>query len=1004
MQTHTCPRALRRLLLACLLCCSGFVAAQSRSVSGTITDATNGDPLIGVTVLEDGTTSGTVTDVDGSYSISVSGPEAILNFSYVGYLRRQEVVAGRTVIDLELAPDNVALDEVVVVGYGKVRKSDLTGSVAQVSSEELSALPVASATEALQGRAAGVQVQSSNGAPGATPIVRIRGGTSINASSDPLYVVDGFVGGILPPPQEIASVEILKDASATAIYGSRGANGVVLVTTQRGRTGQARVTLNASYSFQEEINRLDLLDADQYANLIQEIDPAYQQGPANVDWQDEIFRGGSVGNYQLGVSGGSEQLDYFVSATAFDQQGVIINSDFQRYSLRSNLNFRLNDRIDLGVNLYGQKTSSKGVISQENSGGASNTGVVTGAYFFEPDYGLRDDNGNFTISRTGDPFNNPVATATERINENVGDATQANLIGNWRIFDGLTATVSGGAASTNYRGGNYLPTTLLAADQGRGGVGRINAGRNLNLLNENYLTYERPIGAEGNINVVAGYSYQKERFESFGAESQSFVTDAAGFYNLGGGANPQQPNSNLTETELVSWYGRLNYRLNERYLITFNARYDGSSTFSANNKYAFFPSAAVAWNLGREAFLENAEWLDSWKVRASYGSTGNRAIGAYQTLASFSTIAAIQNGQLVNAIRPTSVANNDLTWETTNQLNIGTDIDLLEGRLSLSFDYYDMQTEDLLFRVPLPEYSGFSSQLRNLGSTSNKGIEGSVTLRNDFGEFSWDLNLNASANRNEVVSLPDGLDVLYSSAPGHLVGIGNTQVLREGQPVGSFLGFRYEGVYQEGDDFLPGSGFEQQAGGERFADVNGDGMLNNLDLDIIGDPNPDFIWGFNNTLGYRGFDLNIFIQGSVGNDILSYTLLELGLLSGRTNTTVESLNRWTPTNTNTDVPAANGARSQKISSRYVYDGGYTRLKNLALGYTLPGNVLSALRISSLRVSLSAQNLITITDYPGVDPETAYRSGGSVNSNRNIGIDYGSYPNVKSFTLGLNVGF
>ncbi len=992
------------MALLYLLLIAGVLHGQSRTITGTVTDENGGDPLIGVTVLEDGTSSGTVTDVDGTYSLTVSGPEAVLNFSYVGYLRQQQPVGQRSVIDLALVADNVALEEVVVVGYGKVRKSDLTGSVAQVSAEELSAYPVASATQALQGRAAGVQVQSTNGAPGSTPIVRIRGGTSINASSDPLYVVDGFVGGILPPPEEIASIEILKDASATAIYGSRGANGVVLVSTRRGQSGKARVTLNASYSLQNEIGRLDLLDADQYGDLIQEIDSAYVQGPDRVDWQDEIFRTGNIANVQLGFSGGSEQLDYYVSATAYDQTGIITNSDFQRFSLRSNLTFRLNEKLDLGVNLYGQKTNSQGVITQEGSGGASSTGVVMGAYLFEPDYGIVNANGDFSISRTGDPFNNPVATATQRTNENVGDATQANLQGNWTIIEGLTATLSAGASTTNYRGGSYIPTTLQAADQGRGGTGSINAGRNLNLLNENYLTYDRPLGATGNLNLVAGYSYQKERFESYRAESQSFITDAAGFYNLGGGSVPQQPASNLTETELVSWYGRVNYRLNDRYLLTFNARYDGSSTFSANNKYAFFPSAAVAWNLGREAFLVDANWLDNWKVRASYGVTGNRAIGAYQTLASFSTIAAIQNGQLVNAIRPTSVANNDLTWESTKQFNIGTDIDLLEGRLSLTFDYYDMRTEDLLFSVPLPEYSGFSSQLRNLGSTSNKGVEASVTVRSDFGDFSWDINLNASANRNRVEELPDDLDVFYSSSPGHLAGIGNTQVLREGEPVGSFLGFRYEGVYQEGDDFIPGSGFEQQAGGERFADIDGDGMLNNNDLTIIGDPNPDFIWGINNTFGYRNFDLNVFFQGSVGNDILSYTLLELGLLSGRTNATTESLNRWTPSNTNTDVPAANGGRSQKISSRYVYDGGYARLKNLALGYTLPASVLGAVRLSSLRIYLSAQNLLTITDYPGVDPETAYRSGGSTNANRNVGLDYGSYPNVKSYTLGINVGF
>ena len=429
-----------------------------------------------------------------------------------------------------------------------------------------------------------------------------------------------------------------------------------------------------------------------------------------------------------------------------------------------------------------------------------------------------------------------------------------------------------------------------------------------------------------------------------------------------------------------------------------------------------FPSGAFAWKMSSEPFMENFRAVSQWKWRASYGLTGNQAIEPYQTMARFSNVFTIINGVPVNAVRPTTIANDDLTWETTEQFDIGTDVSLFNNRLNVVLDYYRRVTKDLLFSVQLPQYSGYTNQLQNIGSVENKGFEITFNTRNLVGEFKWNTDLNLSINRNKVLKLPAGTDILYGSGPGHLVGLGQTQILREGYPVGSFYGWIYDGVYQEGDSFIPGGGFEVAAGGEKFRDIDGkkdaagvltgepDGALNSDDRTIIGNPHPKFTWGLNNDFSWKGFDLNVFFQASQGNDMLSYTLMELNLLSGINNATTEALNRWSPTNTNTDVPKALAGRTRRVSTRWIYDGSFVRLKNLAVGYNIPKPVLDKLKISKLRIYASAQNILTFTKYKGFDPEVNYSSDGNTNSNTNLGLDYGSYPNAKSYTVGLNIGF
>ncbi|MDW7691140.1 TonB-dependent receptor [Flammeovirgaceae bacterium SG7u.111] len=994
-----------------------MLAPAQQKVTGTIISGEDNLPLPGVSILIKGTSIGSVTDIDGKYSLEVPNSSSILVFSYIGFVPQEITVGEQSSIDLTLEPDMAQLEEVVVVGYGTVKKSDLTGSVASVKAEELTAYPALGTVQALQGRAAGVQITANNGEPGASYKVRVRGGTSINASSDPIYVVDGFVGATLPPPEDIESIEVLKDASATAIYGSRGANGVIMVTTKRGKSGKTRVDLNTSYSIQNEINRLDLLKPDDFVDYIREAsgNPNFTGLGANTDWQEEIFQQGYIQNYQMGISGGSDNVNYYLSGTFYDQKGIILNSGYKRYSVTSNVDIKASEKFRVGLNLFAQRSDKKGARTQESSGGANGSGVVAAAFKMGPDQPIRDANGKYTLARLNDAHDNAVAVVTEYVNEDIVDRFQGNVYGEYDILKDLKFRITLGASSNSGRVGQYTPTSLQGGI-GVGGDGRMDGTKNSLFLNENYLTYTKDIG-DHNISIMGGYSYQSSRDESWGARGQGYPSDGALYWNLGGSSSWQQPTSSLSDWELASWYGRAVYNFKSKYLLTFNARYDGSSVFSEGNKWAFFPSGAFAWNMKDEAFMEGIDVISDWKWRASYGLTGNRGISPYRTLAEFSTALSVQNGVPVNAVFPTNVSNENLTWETTTQLDVGIDVGLFENRLNLIIDYYSMETSDLLFDVPLPEYSGYKTQLQNIGKVGNKGFEFTLNSKNLVGEFKWDMGFNLSMNRQEVLELPDGnSDIDYASGPGHMVGLGNTQILRVGQPVGAFYGWIYDGPYQQGDDILPGGGFEQELGGEKYRDIDGtkdengdltgvpDGQLNADDRAIIGDPNPDFIWGFNNDFRYKGFDLNIFFQASQGNDIFSYTLLELDLMAGRNNATTAALNRWTPQNTNTNIPAASGDRTRRASTRFIYDGSFVRLKNLALGYNFPQPILDQIKLRKLRLYVSAQNIFTITDYEGYDPEVNYRSSGSGDGNKNIGLDYASYPNAKSYTFGLNIGF
>lgn len=1005
------------LIAVFLLLLSSDLSAQDVSVSGQVIDGETEQSLPGVNIMVKGTSSGTTTDAEGNFSLPVPSLQDTLIFSYIGYREEEVPINGREEIQVTMVTQAYSGDEVVVVGYGTMSKSDLTGSVSSVSSDEINTYPAQDMTEALQGKISGVQIQRVNGGePGTGMRIRVRGGTSINAGSEPLYVVDGFPGGTPPPQEDIESIEVLKDASATAIYGSRGANGVVLITTKSGQAGDTQINFEASNSFQTVSNRLDVLNASEFADFMNDIhlndggDPnalPYENPSslgAGTDWQDQILRDGYLQDYQLSINGGSEDIQYYLSGNVYDQKGVILNSSYQKVDLTSNLDAQLSDKLDIGGKLFYSRSEASGVRTQEGSGGSSNTGVIAGALKFEPTQGIYDENNEFTISEVGDPHDNPYAVATQQEDNETNDLFQGNFFGEYSFTDNLYLRVSLGGKVINDRDGSFVPTSLVAG-RNTGGTGGISAGKSTNLINENYLNFSETFNESHTINLMGGYSYQFYRSEGWSASNQNFISDSFSYWNLGGGSNFQSPSSSLSRWKLASWYGRVNYNYNDRYLLTFTGRYDGSSRFGSNNKWAFFPSGALAWNITNEEFLQESDFLTNLKARASYGITGNTEIGTYQSLARLTPVFITIGGSPVNAIRPSDVANNDLTWESTTQYDFGLDAEFYEGRVSASADYYNKTTDDLLYDVPLPEYSGYGTSLQNIGSVQNKGFEFSLTTRNLQGPLSWNTNFNISINRNEILELAGG-DVRYSEAPGHMVAT-DSQILREGEVVGAFYGWIFDGIYQEGDDFSAEP--NKQPGDVKLRDINGmdedgnltgepDGVVNNADQTIIGNPHPDYMWGLTNEFRYNNFDLNVFVQASMGNDMMNFTRMELEWMSGKSNQLSTATNRWTPNNTDTNIPRASSTHPPEVSSRWVEDGSYVRVKNISLGYTLPSQLIEGSGIRRARIYVSGQNLLTFTNYSGYDPEVSYQ-----NSNTNVGLDYASYPNVKSLTLGVSLG-
>jgi len=1016
----------RMIGLFVLFFCLASFSANAQEVSGKVTDE-NGEALIGVTVVVQGTDTGTITDIDGNFSVKANADD-VLEISYVGYDKRTVPVNGQTNFDVSLGVDAELIDEVVIIGYGSVKKSDVTGSVSSVKSEELQAFPLLNAGQALQGRAAGVAVQTQNGGePGADISIRVRGSSSLNASSDPLVVVDGFVGASFPQQNDIESIEILKDASATAIYGSRGSGGVILVTTKKGKPGKAVVELNSSYSAQQTTNRLDLLDASgfaQYQNMIRANagDAPYAQGTENTDWQDEIYRSGNTQNHQLSVSGGADNVSYYVSGTYFDQEGIVINSNFDKIQFLANVDAKVSDRLKIGLNSVSSRSEQNGVSTQSTGRdaiGSVNGGgddVVALAFRFTPDVGRFNDEGNFSQNTVGDDIENPWAVATQIDNETKTDNSRTNMYADFEILNGLNFKTTLGYRTQNSTEGYFKPQTFVLS----AGGAFLESVKRTRFLNENYLTYSTGLG-QGNLIATAGHSYQKSTTEGLEAGARGLLTDVFSWYNLEAGQlELRDIDSRFSESEIESVFGRVNFDWANKYLLTATVRRDGASNFAENNKYAIFPSIAFGWKVSNENFLIDNQTISNLKLRASYGLTGNQAIGPYESLSIYRVQAPSEVGGAFG-VDLAREANPDLKWETSYQTNLGVDLGILDNRIQISADYYNIDTEDLL---AIDRASNFYlgatdlDVLRNVGAINNKGFEFSLTSNNiNRKDFGWTTNFNFARNRNQVVELSAGTEIIGSGAPGYFSGA-TTYILREGEPLGQFWGLDYQGVYQGGaipeGTALAGVSFDGDGNGipgePLFADLPDeeglfDGVIDDNDRQIIGDPNPDFTFGFTNNLTFKNLDLNIFFQGAVGGDI--YNLTAIQLYNGDSNGLTDVLNSWTPSNTDTDIPRA-VIRGRERSSRFVEDGSYMRLKNVALGYSLPvGSVLEKVGFTSARLSVSAQNLLTFTNYSGLDPEVSYfGSGGESSGDDNViqGHDYGNYPNLRSLTFGVNLKF
>ncbi len=1007
MFTNKKIKAFSWCLIGAFILMGSYASAQEKMVTGKVISSEDNMPLPGVNILVKGTSTGASTDFDGLYNIKVSGENAVLVFSYLGFVTKEVSVKGTKNIDVTLAVDSNNLDEVVVVGYGARKKSDITGSVSSVKSEELNAFPVLDATQALQGRAAGVVVQSNNGGePGAPISIKVRGNTSIGANSGPLVVVDGFVGASMPQANDIASIEVLKDASATAIYGSRGSGGVVMVTTKKGKSGKISVELNSNYSVQNTANRLDLLDADQFATYQQAINPGYVQGTENTDWQDLIYTTGNTANHQFSFSGGSDNVNFYASANYFKQDGIIVNSDFEKLTFLSNVDAQVTDKLKLGMNLFGSRGTKNGVLTQSTGATANGGGddVISLAFRFTPDRGIYNADGSFTQNSVGDGVENPYAVAYELRNETKTDEYRTNLYANYDLLENLAFKSTFGFSTVNETVGAFKPQNFVLSN----GFASLANRRSTNLLSENYLTYNAELG-KGSLTLLAGYSYQKSETVRFSAYTEELLSDDFLWYNLAAGhVDSRRITSSFSESEIQSQFGRINYDYDDKYLLTATVRRDGASNFAANEKYAIFPSGALGWKVSNEDFLKDHETISNLKLRASYGVTGNQAISAYQSLAELGVTPATAVGT-DPSVSVSQEANPDLKWESSYQTNIGLDLALLNNRFTFSLDYYNIDTKDLLLEATTtPAYTGATDLqvFQNIGEINNKGFEISINTRNITKDnFSWTTDFNLSTNKNKVVKLVNGADIIDSAAPGYMVSP-DTYILREGEAIGLFWGHEYQGIYQGGTlpDGTALKGSFPDPGDPLFTDVNDDGVINTSDKKIIGDPNPDFNFGITNNFNYKNWDLNIFFQGSQGGEILNLTNVQL--FNGDSNSVTDVLNAWTPTNTNTNIPSAK-IRDREISSRFIEDGSYIRLKNIALGYNFPSEVLEKLGVDNLRLSLSAQNLLTFTKYSGLDPEVSYfGSGGSNSAKTNVvqGHDFGNYPTLRSVNFSLNVKF
>ena len=1036
---------------------------QAKSVSGMVSDE-GGTPIPGVNILVKGTRAGTVTDADGKYTLTLPDASSMLVFSYIGYVTREIIIGNQTVIDVVLMEDMQRIDEVIVVGYGTQRKKDLTGSIASVSGEALGEMPALSFDQALQGKVAGVQITQTTGAPGGNVNVIVRGISSITGGTSPLYVVDGFpigTGGggsnlsgfasgsytsagmagntankINPlstiNPSDIESIEILKDASATAIYGSRGANGVIIITTKKGKFGKSSIDFHASYGLQQVQKKLDLMNPQEYAAYVAEgrdnawiaanpavnkatdpnevrtvqstwVRPEYRN-PAQfplkgTDWQDVIFRTAPVQNYQLSATGGTENIKYLISGGYFNQEGIVIGSNYERFSIRSNIDVQLTNRIKLGSTVsgtygFGDFARTEGHLQYRNQ--------INCALAFSPIAPVYNADGtpyNELTDPLGAPIENPI-----NIDRNFSDKrNQANMLTNnyleIQIIDGLIFRTSFGVNYTQ-RQTKLWKSSLIATGQATTSPATASAisQKGISWLNENTLNYRKLFRNRHDLNVLAGYTAQKSTDNFLSVGATNFPTD---YIEYVGAGTVDAGNNYDSEWSLLSVLARVNYVYDGKYMLTATVRRDGSSRFPAGNKWGTFPSVSVAYRISEEAFMQNVKFVSNLKLRLSYGESGNNLIGNYAHIGLLSPTNYARNNTKVPGLAPSSMSNDALTWEKSRQTNIGLDIGLFNDRITFVADVYRDYKKDLLLNVSLPAASGFGSSMQNIGEIENKGVELGLNTDNILTrDFQWSTGFNISANRNEVKKL---------ATEGARITNSTWQVTQVGYPIASFYLMRALGVFKDQADVASGHPLQHpqtQPGDLKFKDVDGNGVITTADKEIIGSPWPDYIWGLTNTFSYKGFSLNIFINGSKGNKVfyeMSSTLLNS---AGVQNQLAMVNRRWKSPENPGDGLVPRAIRSstfygmESACSRFLFDGSFVRIKDITLSYDFKKNITNVLRLQGLNAYFNVSNLWTFTDYPGYDPE-ASTSGDSLTRS---GIDEGVYPLARAYTLGVKLSF
>lgn len=1040
-----------RLLLSIVLCMSlqllyGQSALPVKLITGIVSDQ-EGKPLIGVSIQLKGKTTVVSSDNNGSYKIGVPGGKGILVFSYVGFVAKEVSLAEGSTYNVTLNEDPKGLNEVIVIGYGTTTKRDLTGSVGSANMKDMNKAPVGTFTEALAGRIAGVQVSSTDGQPGNELNIVVRGANSVTQDNAPLYVIDGFPTETSTAnsinSEEIESIEVLKDASATAIYGARGANGVVLITTKKGKVGTPQISYDGWAGINSILKQQAVLSPYEFVKYQLELNPELSgdiylkngqtlesyRDRKGVNWQDQIFRNAYVQNHSLSLRGGTEQTRYAISGSLLEQPGIIVNSGFRRYQGRIVLDQEINKKLKVGINLNYVASKKFGTVVAESQTSPT-ASLMYSAWGFRPVTGNIDFDANIIdelydpdLNATADYRINPLLAAQNEYKPVFNNTFVINSYLDYKILKNLSLRITGGLNKANIRRDifNNSSSRLGNPNNNNKVNGSVNNTEITNLLNENTLTYQTKFKGGHSLKVLAGLTMQDVREYSNGFSSILIPNESLGMNGIGEGQITVAPTSDL-KNGLLSYLGRIDYNYKSKYLITVSFRSDGSSRFPTANRWAYFPSGAFAWRFTDEPFMKKLGFLADGKLRVGYGHTGNNRVDDYASLTALKMLpsSGYPTGNVPGkGIVPVNLGNTKLKWETTVQSNVGIDLSFFNSRIAFTADYYHKKTHDLLLNATLPPSMGFLTAFKNVGKVSNSGIELSITTNNIKGEkFSWNSSFNIAFNRNKVLALNDDEPNLLSRVTWGNFNNAFPYIAVPGKPIAQFYGMKFDGVYQYSDfDVQPNGSYVLKPnvpnngnpranilpGDIKFRDMNGDGQIDDSDRSVIGDPNPVHIGGFSNNFSYGNFDLNIFLQWSYGNDVLNANRIEFegGDPTQRNllNMFASFANRWTPENQTNDLYRLGGQGPAYYSSRTIEDGSFLRLKTVSLGYNLPVSVMKSLKMRSLRFSVSAQNLLTWTKYSGLDPEVSTR-----HSALTPGFDWSPYPRPRSITIGLNANF